>query len=156
MQTTRTRTFLAGTAIWVFSCLAYATPNAPGDLAATAASPSSARVIKATAGEDMNQNGVRDDVELFLINNIKPNKVHDAYRDLAKQLQRVIVEVPTGKATATSIAKDIERAMVAVGKVTAFFSEAPIKVHHLERLVFNTSERKSAYASFTAAVYRGQ
>lgn len=156
MQTTRPRTLLAGAVIWALASIACAAENAPGSLIAPAASNSSSLVSKAAAGEDFNKNGVRDDVEQYLAKNVRAYQVYNAYRDLAKQLQRVIVEVPSGKTTASSVAKDIEIAMLALGKVTAFFTEAPIKIGQLEELVFNTKERKSAYETFSTAFYRGE
>lgn len=156
MQTSRNRTVLAGAVIWACVSLAYAAPAEQGAQPSATALRTSAIAAKAVVGDDINNNGVRDDVEEFLKVNTKSSKVRDAYQELAKQLQRVIVEVPTGKSTATKIARNIELAMVELGKVTAFFSEAPIKISKLERLVFNTSERKSAYESFTVAFYRGQ
>ena len=77
-------------------------------------------------------------------------------RQLAKQLQRILVEVPSGLTTATTLSKDIETAMLGLGRETAFFTQAPIKISKLERIVFNTSERKNAYETFTAAFYNGQ
>lgn len=156
MKTSRTRTQLVGALIWAFASIASASPSVSRDQHFTPVSPSFDKVSASAAGEDFNQDGVRDDVELFLKANAKPPKVLEAYRELAKQLERIIVEAPTGKTSATSISKDIESAMLNLGKVTAFFTEAPIKIGQLEELVFNTKERKSAYETFTTAFYRGE
>jgi hypothetical protein len=156
MQTLRNKALLAGAIFCAATNFAIAEVKAPSSAQVKIGAHHLAPGASTIAGEDVNKNGVRDDVEEFLIANAKSSSVRKAYQELAKQLQRILVEVPSGLTTATTLSKDIETAMLGLGRETAFFTQAPIKISKLERIVFNTSERKNAYETFTAAFYNGQ
>jgi len=104
---------------------------------------------KATlAGIDSNNNGVRDDVEIYIAT-IEPNsaKHREALKSFAVAIQRQLLQ--TNKSEAYEAARVTDRAMDCLDYVGKFDEN---KWKEVEALMVNTKARFSAYQAFQAAM----